>query len=268
MEDHSSPILQAADRKNYAGRYAIGKSKAVPCYTKRQMKNLYPRGGFQIIGESAPAGRRDAPGLLMDGDKKLPLYPGNSGSHLLYSKKGYVCVEGGEDSYVVLLKNVLLSRILLAALCLALVIGGIFVQAHWNSLFPTVPAGPGRQLELDSGAVSWNGVLAQQTGGVTQGIAIPGYKSITIDAGKTDVKVNFVNPEDNPCYFVISLLLDNGATLYQSKMIKPGFGLYDIRLSEPLAAGEYPATIRYDTYSLDNLSPLNGAAVKITLIAH
>ena len=79
--------------------------------------------------------------------------------------------------------------------------------------------------------------------------------------------VNLYNPQGNPCYFVISLVLDDGMVLYQSKMIEPGKALYGITLSRPLAAGEYEAMIMYETYSLDALKPMNGANVKFTLIA-
>ena len=68
--------------------------------------------------------------------------------------------------------------------------------------------------DIEEGAVDWKGVQPRDTGGVTQGIAIPGYKSITIDADRTDVKVNFNNPEGNPCYFVISLVLDDGTVAF------------------------------------------------------
>ena len=104
--------------------------------------------------------------------------------------------------------------------------------------------------------------------GVAAGIAIPGYKSITIDANQTDVKVNFQNPANNPCYFVISLVLDDGTVLYESKMIEPGKGLYDITLTQALVPGEYGAMVKYETYSLSDLTPMNGGGrLRITLIA-
>jgi len=69
-------------------------------------------------------------------------------------------------------------------------------------------------VDLEEGAVPWQGVQTEDTGGTQEGIAIPGYKSITVDAGKANVKVNFQNPEGNPCYFRISLRLDDGTVLH------------------------------------------------------
>ncbi len=52
-----------------------------------------------------------------------------------------------------------------------------------------------------------------------------------------------------------------------SKMIESGKGLYDISISNALEKGEYPATVKYETFSLEGLNQQNGAEVKITLIA-
>lgn len=107
-----------------------------------------------------------------------------------------------------------------------------------------------------------------QEGSVADGIQIPGYKSITIPAGIKDVSVELMNPEENQVYFQISFYLpDTEETIYTSKMIKPGQHLYEITLEKEMAAGEYPLTVRYDTFSADEaMTPRNGAEVNCTLI--
>ena len=107
-----------------------------------------------------------------------------------------------------------------------------------------------------------------QEGSVADGIQIPGYKSITIPAGTKDVSVELMNPEENQVYFQISFYLpDTEETIYTSKMIKPGQHLYEITLEKEMAAGEYPLTVRYDTFSADEaMTPRNGAEVNCTLI--
>lgn len=256
--------LNFGERTNYASTYHGGKNASVPCYTKKQMRSLYPTGRFELLGEFAPKSKQKQIGSLAYEGKKLRLCRPNTNSRVTYAEKGFVAVEGSEDSYVVLLQRVLITRCVLLALCLAILAGAALLVMNWSALFPTVAD---RTPDLEEGAVAWEGARNQDTGGVTEGIAIPGYKKITIDADTTAVKVNFQNPEGNPCYFVISLLLDDGTELYKSKMIEPGLGLYDITLNQPLKEGEYGATIKYETFSLDTISPLNGAEVKITLIA-
>lgn len=107
-----------------------------------------------------------------------------------------------------------------------------------------------------------------QEGSVADGIQIPGYKSITIPAGTKDVSVELMNPEENQVYFQISFYLpDTEETIYTSRMIKPGQHLYEITLDKEMAAGEYPLTVRYDTFSADEeMTPRNGAEVNCTLI--
>lgn len=109
---------------------------------------------------------------------------------------------------------------------------------------------------------------ADQAGSVSVGIQIPGYKSITIPAGTTDVSVELMNPEENEVYFQISLYLpDTAETIYTSKLIKPGQHLYEITLEKAMEPGEYPLTVKYDTFTADeDMTPRNGAEVNCTLV--
>ena len=261
---------KAQPRKNYGGKF-VHRGTVLGCYTKKQMKSLYPAKDYKQVGEFAPNSREKKTGTLLSGTSILSLSRNGANSRLLFSEKGFVSV--GEDQYAVLLQSVVLPRSLALVLCAAIVAVGIIFGPGLFAGDTQAIADEDLSLaqasvpELEEDAVDWEGVQPRDTGGVAAGIAIPGYKSITIDANQTDVKVNFQNPEDNPCYFVISLILDDGTVLYQSKMIEPGKGLYDITLTEALAGGEYGATVKYETYSLDDLTPLNGAEVRISLIA-
>ena len=100
----------------------------------------------------------------------------------------------------------------------------------------------------------------KNTGNVEAGIQIPGYKTIIVAAGTKDVSVELVNPEENNVYFEISFYLpETKETIYTSKLISP---------ERELEAGEYPLTVQYKTYSMDEeYTPRNGAEVNCTLIA-
>ena len=75
-----------------------------------------------------------------------------------------------------------------------------------------------------------------------------------------------LNPEGNPCYFTFELVLkDSGETLYKSKMVPPGKAITKITLSRALPAGEYNATIKITTASLENGGAMNGANVETVL---
>ena len=99
------------------------------------------------------------------------------------------------------------------------------------------------------------------------GITFPGIRYLRIDADTANVNVNLGNPEDNPCYFVISIILEDGTVIFESDMLLPGENLGDIELSQALASGEYEASIVYEAYDLGDQSQLNSAKVIITIIA-
>jgi len=106
---------------------------------------------------------------------------------------------------------------------------------------------------------------AQQN--VNESISIPGFETMTIPAGETSVSAYFYNPENNNCYFEISIILsDMGEEIYKSKLVSPGQKLYQIELSEALEKGIYDAMIHYSAYALSDYSDMNGANVPFTLI--
>ena len=104
------------------------------------------------------------------------------------------------------------------------------------------------------------------TVGGQQGIRIPGYPSITVDAGKDNVTMNLFNPEGNPCYFTFEIVLsDTGETIYKSDMVEPGKAITNVKLQHPLAAGEHNAVIKISTASLTDGKTMNGANVETVL---
>lgn len=100
-------------------------------------------------------------------------------------------------------------------------------------------------------------------------ISIPGLEQWTIPAGTTTVEADFYNPQKNTCNFVLTITLKaGGEILYQSKYVKPGQHLYEIELNKAMEAGEYEAVLQYDTYSVADNTPRNGAAVPFTLVVN
>lgn len=123
-------------------------------------------------------------------------------------------------------------------------------------------------------------------------ISIPGYESLDFKAGKKKQSVNFYNPEENTCYFRISLVLkaDDGTgtdkasgddeakkteesggadeaekVLWTSELIEPGEEVKSIEISKELESGEYPAVLKYECFSLKDETPLNGSNVELIL---
>lgn len=168
----------------------------------------------------------------------------------------------------IVLKGKHIAVIVIAALLL--IAGGVTLGLNWDNWFgDKTPAGtqPGFTPVIDESAGEWVGQQPEDKGGEEVGIKIPGYPSITLPADTETVSVALLNPEGNPCYFTFELVLkDTGEVLYTSKMVPPGQAIYEITLSRPLPAGEYDATIRISTASLEDGSAMNGANVETVLI--
>ena len=107
--------------------------------------------------------------------------------------------------------------------------------------------------------------FAEANPGSGENIAIPGYEKLSFAAGKTAQTVNLKNPPENACTFVLSLTLEGGETLWTGKALSPGEAFTRITLTRALDAGDYPATLHYDCFSLQDNIPLNGAEVKLTI---
>ena len=82
-------------------------------------------------------------------------------------------------------------------------------------------------IDSDSGEI---GTGSNYSGG-QQGIRIPGYPSITVDAGKDNVTMNLFNPEGNPCYFTFKDLSDR-------PVFDPGYPIIDANILFDDASGK------------------------------
>lgn len=99
-------------------------------------------------------------------------------------------------------------------------------------------------------------------------IAIPGYEALTLQADEKKQRISFNNPEQNKCYFVISLYLSDGTLLWKSDYVKPGSVSKAVVLSQTLSEGTYKdCLLKYECFAYDtSKKQLNGAETKVTLI--
>ncbi|MBL1225875.1 tRNA (uracil-5-)-methyltransferase [Enterococcus sp. BWR-S5] len=122
-------------------------------------------------------------------------------------------------------------------------------------------------LDVDSSAVAWDGKRNKAAENEVATIAIPGFEKVTLNADEKMQEVNFHNPEINDCYFKLTLLHPDGSVLWTSDLIEPEKGMYSIELEKTLTAGEYAdAVLKYECFSLDDQSPLNGSEINLKLV--
>ena len=250
------------DKKNYGGSFLV-KGKFLKCYTLKQIKAFYPQGGYLVLGEYAPSERQSSQSFTASG-LQLKLYRQGTFSRIIWKPRGYLA--SAEDSFIILLENRIIPRAAGILLCGLMVAAAIWGMLHLQSLSGpgTKPSGP----DIDQNAVDrWDASSQNSVSeGSTEGIKIPGFKTMKVKAGASKVQATLQNPEGNPCYFVITLKVD-GKERYKSKMIPPGKGIYEITLAEHFNKGSYSGVLLYEAYALEGLAPMNGANMNFTLVA-
>lgn len=99
-------------------------------------------------------------------------------------------------------------------------------------------------------------------------IQIPAVTGIYMRSGQLNQTVDFYNPKENNCYFVISLYLSDDTLIYKSDMIAPAEHIKEITLLQELKRGIYRnCLLVYNCYSLDNKTQLNGSNVVLEINA-
>ena len=152
---------------------------------------------------------------------------------------------------------------LIVVIAVTLVVGSVVV---YNSFFQKQPTTPSKGVV---GVISdgWDTGIEKETAPKKTGIQIPGYGTAVMNAGDESLHLSIGNPKDNKCGFYATLKLDDGTVLYKSELLKPGYGLTDVPLSQTLEAGEYTAVVSYQCVTLDEeQTPLNSADSGFKLI--
>ena len=160
------------------------------------------------------------------------------------------------------------KRKLLIVLIIILIITilGVGVFFAYNNFFTAEDPTPSKGVV---GVISdgWDTGLEEKTAPPSQGIQIPGYGTAVMNAGDESLHLSIGNPKDNKCGFYATLKLEDGTVLYESELIKPGYGLTEVPLNRTLKAGEYTAMVVYKCVTLDeNETPLNSAESEFKLI--
>lgn len=233
-------------------------------YKKKEMDDLYPAGGFNVCGQVGCG--RDEIGVCVAADARETVYAVSKMPHA--SVKGYIRV--GDNDFIAVVKDVLalwLFFILLAALLLA----GLGLLIRHAVVANTTPEpstnAPG---VVDSNAVLGSGQISVPEKTDTRGrqIKVNGIAEMNLKAGVREQNFVFSNPEENPCYFVVEVVLaDSGEVLYTSDLLPPGYSISNFTMNRALNAGSYRAVVHFKTYSFDKEQrPLNNMDIKTTIV--
>lgn len=234
-------------------------------YKKKEMDDLYPAGGFNVCGQLGKG--RDEIGVCVAADAHETVYAVSKMPHAVV--KGYVRV--GENDYLAVVKDVLALWLFLIVLALLLLAGlGLLIHnvvAASGTPEPETKA-PG---VVDSNAVYGEGQISVPEKTDTRGrqIKVNGIAEMNLKAGVREQNFVFSNPEENPCYFQIEVVLsDSGEVIYTSNLLPPGYSISNFSLNRALDAGSYRAVVHVKTYSFDKEQrQLNNMDIKTTIVA-
>jgi len=119
-------------------------------------------------------------------------------------------------------------------------------------------------LPTDKKASEWSGKQQLDSPYTNTGkIAVPGFDSLVFVTDRKEQKVNFYNPSENQCLFLMTLYVDN-KEYWKSGYVKPGDGYYNITLNNPLSIGIYDAYLNIQCFKEDGKA-LNSANVDFKL---
>ena len=111
MDSAAKRLYEAENRDNYGKTVKYGDGISIDCYSKKQMKSIFPKGNFHVVGEYSHGknsnGEKDSEdhAVLRHMDRELALKEKGKRSGILYWRSGYVACKGLPNSFVALLKN-------------------------------------------------------------------------------------------------------------------------------------------------------------------
>ncbi len=235
----------------------------VSYYKKKEMDTLYPAGGFSVCGQVGEG--RNVLGECVSGEATEKVYRVSKMPHTVI--KGYIRV--GENDFIAVVSDVLFIWIILLLLLLALLAASGVLIHH-----AVTASGPEPGTTNPPGVIDPNAQLGEGEISVPdkidtkqRSIKINGVPSMKLKAGTVEQNFIFSNPEGNPCYFQIEIILDDtGEVIYTSNLLPPGYSISKFNLTRPLDAGEYKATVKFNCLSFDKEQrKLNGGASKTTI---
>lgn len=162
----------------------------------------------------------------------------------------------------------LLVLLLLVALVVALLLLGpsLHQEQAQPTLAPSITATPTPQLAIDPNAGE---LITPTPAPVEPGVAIPGWGSMTMPSGVTEVATSMQNPAANEGWYYLTFelrLKDTDEVIFTTGLIPPGQYCNKVTLTRALEPGEYAAIMHVQPYRISDLSPTNNADMETVLI--
>ena len=248
--------LQYVKQQDYDKQIKTDEYSCLNYYSKKAMKNKYPKGGYTVCG-GVGKGLKEKMGRFVYSKQEIKTYYQLKYAKWRYGIDGYI--EVGDKQYLAVVKDKLLRRQLqvLSALVLAVIVAFAILNLMNN------------KINLDSSAKDYKPSNMELANTDPDHIALPGYDQILVNAGENKSYVALWNPPKNPCYFQFTISLkDSSKKIYQSDLIEPGKAITEIKWNQKFKKGTYDIEIDIKCYSLeDGKTEMNGGVITSKLIA-
>lgn len=226
--------------------YTDRKKQKWPVLSEREMLDRYPYGDYRIVGDMRSWKKDDTEMMLLDGNQQagIEAYSGRLARN--ESVAGYIPLEE-DGSFVRVIRRKrgkLLGLLIMMALIVTIFLGGLYIGQMNRPIDEPV--------EIKSG---------EMTNPNPENIRLPGIERIYADAGDTHVNQLLLNVEGNAYNLQYTIMLkETGEEIYQSKVIRPGYGVREFNMNRSFEAGEYPIVIRVNSSAMEESDNAEDAA--------
>ena len=218
--------------------------RQIPCYSKKQIRAMFPDSAPEIVGELVEKPKRGFVGeVKLAEDKTAKVVASGFHNPLFWSKVGYLQV--GDGTFVLLLKSRLPFLAPLFTACAGGIVAACLMIGYLTAKPPVIPPiNPLPDKDLSAVPLPDEGGRPDDVEG---GLATMVYtRLVELDPKEGRFEIHFKNPSYSSHGVSLSLILINGeeeVLLSQSGLIPPGNGLFELPFhgQVTLTPGEYAA---------------------------
>ena len=224
-------------------------NREVLCYSQDQMDQLYPNGGYFVLGETLANNKKEQIASLLLGRSEFSVSKTKSHSRILYRVAGYARV--GENEFILLLKSRLAFLILLFGGVLSLIALTALLISLLQPKEPQiidpdhpVPTEDGNAAALEDDNSTRPDV---EEGGGSLSMIYTLEAELSLSTG--EISIYFKNPNSSTHDVSIILYVTSGdqeVAIAQSGLLKAGYGLNTLEylpetatLTEGVYTGKY-----------------------------
>lgn len=228
-------------KDNYDQKEKIKKAK-IFCYSKKKLDELYPEGGYKLVGEVSGKIiekkdlKPDQRTLDYNGQFYLVEDYGTS-SKIIYGRKRFISV--GNDEYVVLLNNRIIFIILLGLISLLIGLLLTFILKFDINLLNPIPA-------IDPNVNAIEGDTSEKINSENGGGSVSIAYALEADLSLSTNEIAMIlgNPNESNHQFVAELYIENEGNdicIAKSGLISPGYQLNVMKFNNKvqLSHGSY-----------------------------